>query len=178
MDWTPDSQSIVFEADSIDDTDLQYQKSQLLVADVATGPSGNWFPNRASWGRPAVSPDGSTVAFTGYPASNHTHTVADLYVVPLSGGEPRKISGDYDRDPLNLRWAPDSAPECISMPTTTARAMSNSPWRAGGVRPVTSGAHVLTMDSVSSGLVAAGTRAIRTIRRKWCASICAVRRRW
>ena len=37
MDWTPDSKSIVFEADRSAEADLHYQTSQLLVADVATG---------------------------------------------------------------------------------------------------------------------------------------------
>ena len=109
MDWTPDSKSIVFEADRSTNADLKYRNSQLLVADVATGAIRELVSKPGSWGRPAVSPDGNTVAFTGYPTSNHTHSVSDLYVIPFRGGETRKISGDYDRDPLNLRWAPDGS---------------------------------------------------------------------
>ena len=33
----------------------------------------------------------------------------DLYVMPLGRRRMRKISGDYDRDPINLRWAPDGS---------------------------------------------------------------------
>ncbi len=40
------------------------------------------------------------LAFTGYADSNKTHTVADLYVLPAAGGEMKKISGNFDRDPL------------------------------------------------------------------------------
>ena len=109
MDWTPDSKAIVFEADRSADADLHYQISQLLVADIASGAIRELVAKPGSWSRPAVSPDGKTVAFTGYPQSKRTHSVADLYVVPFAGGEMRKISGDFDRDPVTLRWSPDSS---------------------------------------------------------------------
>ena len=109
MDWTPDSKSIVVEANRNQNADMEYERSELLVIDAGSGSIRELLTKPGSWGRPAVSPDGKLVAFTGYPASNKTHSVADLYVIPLSGGEPRKISGDYDRDPLNLRWTADSS---------------------------------------------------------------------
>lgn len=156
MDWTPDSKSIVFDADRSADADLKYKNSQLLVADVETGAIRELVAKPGSWSHPVVSPDGRSVAFTGYPASTHTHSVSDLYVVPLTGGEPRKISGDYDRDPLNLRWAPDASGLYFDADDRGSRNIQFAPI-SGGVKSVTSGAHVLSMDSVSSDLVAAGT---------------------
>ena len=97
------------------------------------------------------------VAFTGYPESKHTHSVADLYVIPFAGGEMRKISGNYDRDPLNLRWSADSTGIYFDAEDHGARNVQYAALAGGGVQPVTSGAHVLSMDSVSSDLVAAGT---------------------
>ncbi|MBZ5725566.1 MAG: S9 family peptidase [Acidobacteriia bacterium] len=158
MDWTPDSKAIVFEADSSAEADLHYQTSQLLVADIASGAIRELVAKPGSWSRPAVSPDGKTVAFTGYPQSKRTHSVSDLYVIPFAGGEMRKISGDYDRDPLNLRWAPDSAGVYFDADDRGSRNVQFAPTTGGGVKPVTTGTHVLTMDSASSDLVAAGTR--------------------
>ena len=105
LDWTPDSKAIVFEAARTTEADLQYQTSQLLVADIASGAIRELVAKRGSWTGPVVSPDGKTVAFTGYSESKRTHTVSDLYVIPFTGGEMRKISGDYDRDPLVYRGA-------------------------------------------------------------------------
>jgi dipeptidyl aminopeptidase/acylaminoacyl peptidase len=156
IDWTPDSQSIVFSANRNSDADLEYQRSQLLVADVATGAIRELLAKPGSWGRPAVSPDGKTVAFTGYPESRKTHTVSDLYVMPFAGGEPRKISGVYDRDPINLRWAPDGSGIYFDAEDRGSRNIQFASIE-GGVRAVTTGTHVLTMDSVSKDLVAAGT---------------------
>jgi dipeptidyl aminopeptidase/acylaminoacyl peptidase len=158
LDWSPDSGSIVFEADRSAEADLHYQTSQLLVAEIASGAIRELVAKPGSWGRPAVSPDGKTVAFTGYPQSKRTHSVSDLYVIPFAGGEMRKISGDYDRDPLNLRWSPDSASVYFDAEDRGSRNIQLAALSGGGVKPVTTGAHVLTMDSVSSDLMAVGTR--------------------
>jgi dipeptidyl aminopeptidase/acylaminoacyl peptidase len=158
MDWTPDSKSIVFEADRSAESDLHYQTSQLLVADIDSGNIRELVAKPGSWSRPAVSPDGKSVAFTGYPQSKRTHSVADLYVIPFAGGEMRKISGDFDRDPINLRWAPDSAGVYFDAEDHGSRNAQFVSTAGGAVKPLTTGKHVLTMDSVSSDLMAAGTR--------------------
>src|SRR5271166_1444750 len=156
MDWTPDSKSIVFEANRDGNNDLDYERSQLLVVDAATGAMRDLVAKPGNWGRPAVSPDGKQVAFTGYPASNKTHSVADLYIVPLAGGEPRKISGDYDRDPLNLRWTADGSVIYFFAFALCSRIVQLASVSCS-LRAMTTGAHVLTMDSASKDMVAAGT---------------------
>jgi dipeptidyl aminopeptidase/acylaminoacyl peptidase len=156
FDWTPDSKSIVVQANRDAGADLEYQRSQLIAVDIATGAIRDLIARPGAWGRPAVSPDGKTIALTGYPASNKTHTVSDLYVVPTAGGEPRKISGDYDRDPLNLTWAPDGSGVYFDADDHGSRNVQFASIE-GGVRAVTTGTHILTMDSASKDLVAAGT---------------------
>jgi dipeptidyl aminopeptidase/acylaminoacyl peptidase len=156
MDWTPDSKSIVFQANRDANADLEYQRSQLLVVDVASGAIRDLVASPGEWGKPAISPDGKTVAFTGFRQSAKTHSVADLYVVPLTGGEPRKISGEYDRDPLTLRWASDSSGIYFDADDRGSRNIQFASVE-GGVRAVTTGVHMLSMDSASKDLVAAGT---------------------
>lgn len=157
MDWTPDSKAIVFMADRSAEADLHYQISQLLVVDVASGAIRDLVSKPGSWGRPAVSPDGRNVAFTGYPESKRTHTVSDLYVIPFAGGEMRKISGDYDRDPVTLHWSADSASVYFDADDHGSRNVQVAATAGGGVKPVTTGTHMLTMDSVSSDMLAVGT---------------------
>jgi Tol biopolymer transport system component len=50
----------------------------------------------------AVSPDGQTLAFirTGLPG------LADIYLVPMSGGEPRRLT-DWNTEMGGLAWTPD-----------------------------------------------------------------------
>jgi len=161
IDWTPDSRSIVFDAVREGDGDLKYQESQLYVVDVASGAIRDLVTKAGSWGGPSVSPDGKLVAFSGYEPSGHTHTVSDLWVVPIGGGAIRKISGDYDRNPNNLQWAPDGSGVYFDAEDRGSRNVQFASVvdSRGGVKSVTTGTHVLTFDSVSKDLVAAGTSA-------------------
>src|SRR5205807_9265428 len=108
------------------------------------------------WNRPAVSPDGKLVAFAGYAPSGHTHTVSDLYVASLTGENMRKISGDLDRDPQNPRWAADGSGVYFGAQDRGSENVYFAAIAGGGVKPVTTGTHVLTFDSMSRDLVAAG----------------------
>jgi dipeptidyl aminopeptidase/acylaminoacyl peptidase len=157
IDWTPDGKSIVVDGLRTGDADMLYQASQLYVVDVASGAIRDLVAKAGSWSRPAVSPDGRTVAFTGYAPSGHTHTVSDLFVIPISGGasDMRKISGDFDRDPINLRWAPDGSGIYFDADSSGARNIQFAAI-VGGVKTVTTGRQMLSFDSVSKNLVAAG----------------------
>jgi dipeptidyl aminopeptidase/acylaminoacyl peptidase len=76
--------------------------------------------------------------------------------VPIGGGPVKKISGDLDRDPVNVRWAPDGSGLYFG---AQDRGSENVYFAAlgAGVRQLTPGTHVLTFDSMSRDLVAAGT---------------------
>jgi dipeptidyl aminopeptidase/acylaminoacyl peptidase len=157
IDWAPDSMSIVFDGNRSPDTDMLYEASQIYVVDVASGTIRDLVTKAGNWGRPAVSPDGRTVAFSGHPPSGRSHTVSDLFVIPLSGGgsDMRKISADYDRDPINIRWAPDGSGVYFDADDSGARNVQLASL-VGGVKPVTSGRRMLSFDSMSKDLIAAG----------------------
>jgi dipeptidyl aminopeptidase/acylaminoacyl peptidase len=157
IDWTPDSKSIVFDGNRSPDTDTLYEASQVYVVEVASGTIRDLVTKAGNWGRPAVSPDGRTVAFSGHAPSGRSHTVSDLFVIPLSGGssDMRKISADYDRDPINIRWAPDGSGVYFDADDSGARNVQLASI-VGGVKPVTSGRRMLSFDSMSKDLIAAG----------------------
>jgi dipeptidyl aminopeptidase/acylaminoacyl peptidase len=158
IDWTPDSKTVVFDGNRSPDADLQYETSQIYAADVATGAVRELVTKAGSWSRPVVSPDGRTVAFSGYGTTGRSHTVSDMWVVPISGGsaDMRKISGDFDRDPINMKWAPDGTGVYFDADDRGSRNL-NFAAIVGGVKPMTSGRQMLTFDSVSRDGIAAGT---------------------
>jgi Tol biopolymer transport system component len=156
IDWTPDGRRLVFSGQRIPDGTVKYDVAQLYSVDVASGAVQDLFTASGYWAKPAVSPDGKFVAFTGYAPTGRTYTVEDLYVVPMEGGAMRRISGTLDREPINLRWAPDGSGVYFDAEDRGARNVYFASM-SGVVSPVTSGTHVLTLDSLSHSLVAVGT---------------------
>ena len=67
----------------------------------------------------------------------------------------RKISGDFDRDPINLRWAPDGTGLYFDADDHGTRNVQFASIAAASSRSPTA-RHMLTFDSVSKDLVAAG----------------------
>jgi Tol biopolymer transport system component/DNA-binding winged helix-turn-helix (wHTH) protein len=78
---------------------------------------------------PAFSPDGETLAFT----RNLTDGVNDIYRVPVSGGDPVRLTFD-DRDTMGSDWSADGR----SIVFSSSRAGIYSLWRVaakGGGEP-------------------------------------------
>jgi dipeptidyl aminopeptidase/acylaminoacyl peptidase len=157
IEWTPDSKTILFDGLRDADAERKYQTSQIYAVDVTSGAIREVVGSPGAWARPAISPDGRQVAFSGYPPSGKTHTVSDLYVVPISGGAMKKLGGDFDRDPLNRRWAPDGSGVFFDAQDRGSQNVYFAAVAGGAVKPVTTGTHILTFDSHSNDLVAAGT---------------------
>ncbi len=156
-DWTPDGRTIVF--DGLRDTtwDRQYQVSRIYGLDVASGTIRPLVSRSGFWANPVVSPDGRSVAFTGYDSTGQTHRTADLYVMGIDGAGARALSKSLDRDPDNLRWAPDGKGVYFTAPD---RGSINVRYAdlTGGVRDVTQGAQVVSLASLARTLVAVGVR--------------------
>src|SRR5205814_2069255 len=83
--WSPDGRTLVF--DGLRDTtgDDQYRVARIYALDVATGAIRALVSRPGYWADPTVSPDGRTVAFTGYDSSEHTHRTSDLYTIGIDG---------------------------------------------------------------------------------------------
>ncbi|MFL5542193.1 MAG: S9 family peptidase [Longimicrobiaceae bacterium] len=156
--FTPDSRTIVVEGLNAPDADLRYRDSELYAVDVATGAIRTLTTSRGSWHQPVVSPDGRWIAFTGYPATPHTYQAEDLYLMAADGSGVRRISAALDRDPEDLAWAPDGSGVYFAVDDRGGRNVFFAPL-SGGVRPVTTGAHYLTLGSVARNGTAFGVRA-------------------
>jgi dipeptidyl aminopeptidase/acylaminoacyl peptidase len=97
------------------------------------------------------------IAFAGYPFTPQTYRAADLYVMNLDGSGIRKLSGELDREPDQVRWAPDGSGIYFSSEDRGTRNVRFASLR-GGVRLVTQGNHMLSLGSLARSGVAAGVR--------------------
>ena len=157
-DWTPDGKSIVVDGFKDAGADRNYRGSRLYVVDVASGATRPLTTRAGTWNHPVVSPGGRNVAFTGYDSADVGYRAEDLWVIGLDGGGMRKVSGDLDRDPGGLRWAPDGSGLYFAAGDRGTQNVWFAALAGGGARQVTSGTHMQSLTSLDRNLNAVGVR--------------------
>jgi serine/threonine protein kinase len=99
--WSPDDSLIAYHhRNSPEEPDNIFLASleNFEIRQLTSAPSGIWGD-----ANPSISPDGKAVAFVRV----KTWAVADLYAVPISGGEPKPLTFD-NRDIQGIAWTADS----------------------------------------------------------------------
>jgi Tol biopolymer transport system component len=120
LDWSGDGALVVADQNSPE------EPFHIIRLSIDTGETQQLTsPPANSYGdiRPAVSPDGQTVAFTRALAA----TPSDIYLVSMSGGEPRRVTFD-DRVITALSWSEDGGSIVFSS-ERGAMAGAGSLWR-------------------------------------------------
>lgn len=158
-DWMPDGRSIVFDGLIAGDLDLNYRDTDINIVEVATGRARKLTTQRGSWSDPVVSPDGQWIAFSGHPAVKQTYRVADLHVMRADGSLLRKLTGDWDREPITVAWAPNGTGLVLTAEDRGSVNVWQVPLTGGTPRAVTTGSQMVSLGSVSKGGVAAVIRA-------------------
>ena len=157
LDWTPDGRTIVVDGLDVPDADLRYRDSDVFAIDVASGARRKLIGERGNWSSPRISPDGKFVAFVGHPFTRASYKSEELFVVGLDGNGMRKVSGTLDRDAVNPQWAPDSSGVYFAADDRGTSNVQFAPL-SGAPRAITSGAHMVSLTSVSSKTVGVGVR--------------------
>lgn len=156
--WTPDGRWLVFDGLREQDADLRYRESHLYAVDVESRDVRQITGRKGPWTGPVVSPDGRRVAFVGFDWTPQTYKTDELWVVDFDGQDMRRISGDFDRDPEQLHWAPDGRGVYFTAGDRGTRNVFHASLAGGPVRQVTQGTHILSLTSTTANGVAAGVR--------------------
>lgn len=155
-EWTPDGREILFSGLRVEDAEHEWRQSDIYAVNVETGTIRQLTDRSGPDGSPVVSPSGRLVAYTGYDWTDDTYITRKIYVMNLDGSGSRMISGDFDRQPSGLEWAPDNSGVYFS---ANDRGTTNIFFASvrGGVRQVTEGNHRLRLSSMTDDLMAVGT---------------------
>ncbi|MDP1571429.1 MAG: S9 family peptidase [Vicinamibacterales bacterium] len=159
VEWTPDGRSILFTSMRVADPDHQWRETDIYAVAVASGEIRQLTRRSGPDSNPAVSPDGTRVAYTGYDMTKDTWVDQKIYVMNIDGSNPRLVSGDWDRSPQNMQWKADGSGLYFTAQSEGSQNLyflDVPASGAGRVQPVTTGTHMLTVGSMTrAGRVAA-----------------------
>ncbi len=109
LSWTPDSSAILFSANRRDDWDLEGSDSDVYRVSVADGTLARLTDRFGPDNGPVMSPDGGTIAWTGYDERYQGYQVTKLYVMNSDGSDKRVVSENLDRDVQGQTWRADGS---------------------------------------------------------------------
>ena len=124
--------------------------AEVAVIDVPSGALTNLTKNEAPEGRVAWSPDGALITYIA-PSDKAWELASDrLWVVPASGGAPKRVSSEFDGEVAAYFWAPDGKSIYVGGTRRARGGVFQIDAASGRVRTVTSGDWNGTMESMSA----------------------------
>ena len=139
FDWSPDGTTIVF-AHAPDPTiNTGGVDVDLSTVPADSGAVSSLFTWPGADRSPLYSPDGEWIAFVSHGGSPQRIGLGDLYVIPSSGGEQRKLSETPDRSAGLLGWSADGTSLLISESIRTTRHVLSIPLDGGSPQQITTG---------------------------------------
>jgi dipeptidyl aminopeptidase/acylaminoacyl peptidase len=151
-EFTPDGHSAIIEGYKEGDPDHNDRESYIYALDLASGATKRLTMTKGSWARPALSPDGKTIAYVGFPKTD-ANQVMDLWTMSVDGGNATIQSKNFDREPQSLKWAPDGS--VLYFTAEDRGSVHLYSWsRSKGVQQLTNGAEVVQSPTVSKNAIA------------------------
>jgi dipeptidyl aminopeptidase/acylaminoacyl peptidase len=141
--WSPDSKQIAFISNMDEEADLVYYRNIFLVSARGGEPELMW-RGEGPIGALSWSPDGKYLAFTGRVIEDPDlifYRNTELFALPVDGGEPLLLTGDFDRTLRSVRelvWSPDSKHVYFTYPDRGTTQISRA-GLDGDVESVTEG---------------------------------------
>ena len=159
--WMPDGKTIVFTADRVVDAEYRWRQSDIHKVDVASGTITRLTSRNGPDQQPTPSPDGKYIAYTGYDSTRVSYKDSELYIMNADGSGVRQISGNLDRSPQGLIWAPDGSGVYFNVDNEGSRNLYFASL-SGAIKPITTGKHMLAVDDIGRGGIAVGTLSTST----------------
>jgi dipeptidyl aminopeptidase/acylaminoacyl peptidase len=106
-DWAPDSKSIVVTA-AKGNGDNNWYIAELFAVNVDSAQMQQLYKPKLQIARPAVSPDGRSIAFIEGLMSDEDSVGGDVFLIPRSGGQPRNLTPERKASAVVVAWTSDA----------------------------------------------------------------------
>ena len=104
LSFSPDSKSIYFSANRVEDWEYDFINSEVYNVDIYTKLIKVLTSQKGPDFSPKVSPNGKKIAFLGFKDNVQTHQNRVLYLMNSSGKNRTTISGNFDNSISNIVW--------------------------------------------------------------------------
>lgn len=108
LSWTPDSKSILFSANLVEDWEYSFRNSEVYKANIQTGEMTELTNRNGPDTYPIVSPDGRYIAYLSYEDRAQTYQIHRLYIMGINGAKKQLLCKKLDRSVSNIVWNSDS----------------------------------------------------------------------
>ncbi|MBW3563143.1 MAG: S9 family peptidase [Acidobacteria bacterium] len=105
--WDSDGRSIVVSANRNEDWETDPLESELYRVSIEDGAIVRLTDRDGPDGSPAISPDGRSIAFTGFDDRYQGYQITRLYVMNRDGSSRRVLTGSLDRSVDDPVWSQD-----------------------------------------------------------------------
>ena len=105
--WAPDSRSLLISANRHEEWEYEPLDREIYEITLADGSMRALTDRRGPDDSPAVSPNGTLVAYTGFDDRRQGYQVTRLYVMNRDGSGSKLLTAGFDRDVRSPVWAAD-----------------------------------------------------------------------
>lgn len=105
--WSKDNTKLLFSANLHEEHEYEPNNTEVYALDITSGAIKALSSRLGPDNSPVLSPDGQTIAYTGYDDKYQGYQLAQLYTMSVDGNNIKVISTDFDRDIQNIQWAAD-----------------------------------------------------------------------
>jgi dipeptidyl aminopeptidase/acylaminoacyl peptidase len=107
--WTPNGKDLIFSANLRKDANYEVFNTEVYRISVATGAWKALTHRLGPDNAPALSPDGTKIAYTGYDDHYLGHQTTHLYIMNRDGSGSHVVTANFDRDVQRPYWAADGS---------------------------------------------------------------------
>ena len=106
-DWAPDGKSIVLTA-AKGNGDSNWYIAELFAVNIASAEMQPLYKPKLQIARPAISPDGQSIAFIEGLMSDEDSVGGDVFLISRSGGVPRNLTPERKGSAVVVSWTSDA----------------------------------------------------------------------